>query len=104
MEEHKTLLTDSLVKAAAWTQNTLVNTLGYSPLQLVIGQAVMIPWLTTDNQATESMPDSEAVKRTMENKSAKNRKSQGQTIFSPPRSTIDRTWERDGISELDLVF
>ena len=67
MHEHKTPLTDSLVKAAAWTHNTLVNKLGYSPLQLVTGQAVLIPGLTTGNEATESMTDSEAVRRTMEN-------------------------------------
>ena len=66
MEEHKVPLNDSLVKAAAWTHNTLVNKLGYSPLQLVTGQAVMIPGLTTGNEATESMTDSEAVRRTME--------------------------------------
>ena len=29
MEEHKTLLTDSLVKVAAWTHNTSINKLGY---------------------------------------------------------------------------
>ena len=62
MEEHKAPLNDSLVKAAAWTHNTLVNKLGYSPLQLVTGQAVMIPGLTADNVATESMTDSEAVR------------------------------------------
>ena len=67
MEEHKVSLSDSLVKAAAWTHNTSVNKLGYSPLQLVTGQAVMIPGLTTGNEATESMTDSEAVRRTMEN-------------------------------------
>ena len=67
MEEQKVSLSDSLVKAAAWTHNTLVNKLGYSPLQLVTGQAVMIPGLTTGNEATESMTDSEAVRRTMEN-------------------------------------
>ena len=66
MEEHKAPLTDSLVKAA-WTHNTLINKLGYSPLQLVTGQAVMIPGLTTGNEATESMTDSKAVQRTMEN-------------------------------------
>ena len=41
MEEHKTPLTDSLVKAAAWTHNTSINKLGHSPLQLVTEQAVM---------------------------------------------------------------
>ena len=67
IEEHKAPLTDSLIKAASWTHNTLVNKLGYSPLQLVTGQAVSIPGLTTGNEATESMTDSEAVRRTMEN-------------------------------------
>ena len=61
MEEHKAPLTDSLVKAAAWTNNTSVNKLGYSPLQLVTGRAVMIPGLTTSNEATKIMTDSEAV-------------------------------------------
>ena len=67
MEEQKVPLSDSLVKAAAWTHNTSVNKLGYSPLQLVTGQAVMVPGLTTGNVATEIMMDSEAVRRTMEN-------------------------------------
>ena len=67
MEEHKVSLTDSSVKAAGWTHNTSVNKLGYSPLQLVTGQAVMIPGLTTGNMAMESMTDNEAVRRTMEN-------------------------------------
>ena len=67
MDEHKTSFTDSLVKAAAWTHSTSVNKLGYSPHQLVTGQAVMIPGLTTGNEATESMTDSEDVRRTIEN-------------------------------------
>ena len=44
-----------------------MNKLGYSPLQLVTGQAVTLPGLTTGNVATDSMTDSEAVRRTMEN-------------------------------------
>ena len=67
MEEKKTVLTDSLVKAAAWTHNTSVNKLGYSPLQLVTGKSVTLPRLTTGNTGTESMTDCEAVQRTMEN-------------------------------------
>ena len=67
MEEKKTALTDLLVKAAAWTHNTSINKLGYSPLQLVTGKAVNLPGLTTGNPATKSMTDSEAVQRTMEN-------------------------------------
>ena len=67
MEEKKTPLSDALVKAAAWTHNTSVNKLGYSPLQLVTGKAVTLPGLMTGNVATESMTDSEAVQRTIEN-------------------------------------
>ena len=67
MEEKKIALTDSLVKAAAWTHNTSVNKLGYSPLQLVTGKSVTLPGLTTGNAGTESMTDCEAVQRTMEN-------------------------------------
>ena len=67
MEEHKVALTDSLVKDAAWTHITSINKLGYSPLQLVTGQAVMVPGLMTGNVATKSMLDSKAVRRIMEN-------------------------------------
>ena len=58
MEEKRVQLTDSLVKAAAWTHNTLVNKLGFSPLQLVTGKAVAIPGLSAGNVASESMMDS----------------------------------------------
>ena len=47
MEEHKVSLSDSLVNAAAWTHNTSINKLGYSPLLLVTGKAVTVPGLTT---------------------------------------------------------
>ena len=67
MEEKKTALTDSLVKAAAWTLDTSIDKLGYSPLQLVTGKSVTLPGLTTGNVGTESMTDCEAVQRTMEN-------------------------------------
>ena len=66
LEEKKTALNDSLIKAAAWTHNTSVNKLGYTTLQLVTGKAVTLPSLTTGNIATESLTDSEAVQRTME--------------------------------------
>ena len=67
MEDDKMPLSDSLVKAAAWTHNTSINKLGYSPLQLVTRKAVTVPGLTTSNVATKSITDSEAVRRTMEN-------------------------------------
>ena len=66
LEEKKTSLSDSLVEAAAWTHNTSVNKLEYTPLQLVTGKAVSLPGLTTGNVVTESMTDSEAVQRTLE--------------------------------------
>ena len=47
--------------------NTLVNKLRYSPLQLVTGNSVTLPRLTTGNEATESMTDCEAVQRTIKN-------------------------------------
>ena len=63
MEAEKVPLTDSLVKATAWTHNTSINKLGFSPLQLVTSKAVIIPGLTTSNVATKSMTDSKAVQR-----------------------------------------
>ena len=66
MEEKKTALSDSLVKAAAWTHNTSINKLGYSPLQLVTSKSVTLPGLTTGNVSTESMTDCEAVQKIME--------------------------------------
>ena len=66
IEEQKTPLTDSLIKAAAWTHNTSVNKLGFSPLQLVTGKAVTIPGLTAGRVATKSMMDSEVVQKMME--------------------------------------
>ena len=65
MEEKKTTLSDSLIKAATWTHNTSINKLSYSPLQLVTGKSVTLPGLTTGNVSTESMTDCEAVQRTL---------------------------------------
>ena len=67
MKKKKVQHTDSLVKAAAWTHNTSINKLGYSPLQLVTGKAVVIPGLTTGNVATESKTITEAIQRTIKN-------------------------------------
>ena len=60
-------LTDSFIKAAALTHNTLENKLGFSPLKLLTGKALTIPGLTARSVATESMTDSEAVQKMMEN-------------------------------------
>ena len=67
MDEKTVPLSDSLIKVVAWTHNMLVNKLGYCPLQLVTGKAITLSSLTTENVATESLSDAEAVQRTMEN-------------------------------------
>ena len=51
------------VAMAAWTHNSNVNKLGYSPLQLVTGKAVKIPGVTMGNEVTDSQFDSEVVKK-----------------------------------------
>ena len=66
MEEKKTPLNDSLVKAAAWTHNTSVNKLGYTPLQVITGKLVTLLGLTKGNESTESILEYEAVQRTLE--------------------------------------
>ena len=66
MEEKRTPLTDSLVKAASWTHNSSVNKLGYSPLKLVAGKVVTLPGLTMGNVSTESMTNCEALQHTLE--------------------------------------
>merc|ERR1712002_1394481 len=57
MQERKRELDDTLIKTAAWTHNTNVNKLGYSPLTLVTGKAVSIPGITMGSEGTESLTD-----------------------------------------------
>ena len=66
MEEKKVALTDSVAKAEAWTHNTNVNKLGYTPLQLVTGKSFVLLGLTMGNEATESLLDTEAVQKVIE--------------------------------------
>ena len=54
-----TITLEQAVAMAAWTHNSNVNKLGYSPLQLVTGKAVNIPGLTMGDEATDSQFDSE---------------------------------------------
>merc|ERR1712112_327235 len=49
MTEKDIELDDTLIKPAAWTHNTNINKLGYSPLTLVTGKAVSIPGITMGN-------------------------------------------------------
>ena len=63
MEEDKKMVLQEAVTMAAWTHNTNVNKLGYSPLQLVTGKSIVLPGLTTGNIATDSLYDDEALKK-----------------------------------------
>ena len=66
MEEDKRIGLQEAVKMAAWTHNTNVNVLGYSPLQLMTGKSIVLPGLTTGNEAMDSLYDDEAVRRIKE--------------------------------------
>ena len=54
------------MKAVAWTHNTNVNKLGYTPLQLVTGKSCSLPGLTMGSVAKESVLGMEAVQKVME--------------------------------------
>ena len=64
MEEGVSL--EDAVDMAAWTHNTNVNRLGFDPLSLVTGKAVVFPGISSADVATESMYDNEAVRRIIE--------------------------------------
>ena len=51
---------------ASWTQNTNVNILVYTPLQLVTLRKVVFPGIFTGISATDSLYDDESVWRIME--------------------------------------
>ena len=65
-ETDKTLSLQKAVDLASWTHNTNINLHGYEPMRLVTGKSVNIPGVTTGNEATDSLYDSEAVQRIME--------------------------------------
>ena len=54
MEEDKKLKLQTAVNMASWTHNTNINTLGYSPLQLVTGKSIVLPGLNNGSIVTES--------------------------------------------------
>ena len=66
MEEDKTISLEDAVNMAAWTHNTNVNTLGFTPLQLVTGKNIIFPGISAGNISTESLYDDEAVRKIME--------------------------------------
>merc|ERR1712030_98948 len=66
MEENRKIALQEAVTMSAWTHNTNVNVLGYSPLQLMTGKSIMFPGLTTRDTATDSLYDNETVRKIME--------------------------------------
>ena len=66
MEQDAKMKLEQAVDMAAWTHNTNVNRLGFNPLSLVTGKAVMFPGVTMGDLATDSMYDSETVRKIME--------------------------------------
>ena len=65
LEQDGKIKLSEAVSLAGWCHNTNVNRLGYSPLQLVTGKAVIFPGITTGNIASDSSFDSESVKKIM---------------------------------------
>ena len=66
LESNNKISLQKAVDLAAWTHNTNVNILGYEPMRLVTGKSVNLPGITTGNDATDSMFDSEAIQKIME--------------------------------------
>ena len=67
METDKTLSLQEAVNIAAWSHNTNVNELGYSPMQLQLGKAVTLPGFTEGNIVTDSKFDNELVEKLITN-------------------------------------
>ena len=61
MQEDRKITLQEAVDMAAWTHNSNVNKLGFTPEQLVMGKNIVFPGISTGNTATESMYDDELV-------------------------------------------
>ena len=66
MEHESDLSLEKAVEIVAWTHNSNVNRLGFTPLTLVTGKTVFFPGVSNGNVATESLTDSEAVRKIIE--------------------------------------
>ena len=65
-ETDKKITLKKAIEMAAWTHNTNTSVLGYDPMSLVTGKSVTFPGISSGNVATESLFDSDAVKKIME--------------------------------------
>ena len=67
MDTDKTLTLQEAVNIAAWSHNTNVNRLGYSPMQLQLGKAVSLPGFTEGSIVTDSKFENELVEKLISN-------------------------------------
>ena len=92
---------------AGWTHNTNVNTLGFTPLQLVTGKNVMFPGVSSGNIVTESLYDDEGVKKIMERHGYINKKYREQEFSRKSKTALNarlKGYEDGFIEEDDLVY
>merc|ERR1712080_190271 len=68
LESDKSLTLQEAVHLAAWSHNTNTNKLGYSPMQLQLGKAIVIPGFTEGTIVTGSDFDSGLVEKLITNK------------------------------------
>ena len=66
LEDDPKINLQTAVNLASWTHNTNVNKLGYSPLHLVTGKALVFPGETVGNLSTDSLCENEVVRRIVE--------------------------------------
>ena len=95
------------VQMAAWTHNTNTNVLGYDPMSLVTGKSVKIPGISGGNIATESMYDSEAIKKIMERHhevTKSFREVEYSTKLEKASKTQNRSFNNEKYKENDKVF
>ena len=53
MKEDKKITLQEAVSMVSWMHNTNVNILGFSPIILITGKNIILPGLTTGNEATD---------------------------------------------------
>ena len=107
MEEDKKITLQDTVDMAAWTHNTNVNILGFTPLQLATGKNVVFPGILTGNMATESLYDDERVRMINEQHQLLMKEFREQEFSRKLKialNTRSRGYEDEIIKEGDLVF
>ena len=92
---------------AAWMHNSNVNTLGFTPLQLVTGKNIVFPGISTGDIQTESLYDDEMVRNIMERHRVLMKEFREQEFSKKLEialNTISRCYEDEILEEEDLVY